>query len=105
MVPIGKLNKRIELHKHSVVDNGRSDEDRWTFEKIIWACVEWVSDGEKYRAGALGIAATVRIIVRNTDITSKDRIIYGGQTFSLTSVKPVQGNSAFLELSGGLVNG
>lgn len=105
MVPIGKLNKRIEIHKHTVFDNGRSEEDRWNLYKSVWASVDWVSDGEKYRAGALGIAATVRVIVRKTDITSKDRIVYGGQTFSLTSVKPVLGNSAFLELSGGLVNG
>jgi SPP1 family predicted phage head-tail adaptor len=74
----------------------------WTPIATVWASVLAVSDGEKWRAGALGATISHRIRVRFSsvlaDLKPSDRAIFEGRTLQIGSVKEV-GRREFLEIN------
>ena len=102
MINAGKLNKRIELLIPTIIDDGYSTKTTYTETRSVWANVYYVSDIEKYRAGALNIDAQIRFTIRQTAIDHNWRIRFDDKTYSVVGIKPAYKAETFLEVTCGL---
>ena len=99
MFAIGKLNKRIDLLKPTVTDDGYQESTTWAKDRSVWANVAWVSDREKYAAGAIGIETVLRVTVRKTSINHDWRIKYDGIEYEINGITPMIDKEHFIQLN------
>lgn len=104
MIGAGKLDTRIDLHKPTVIDNGIEDVVAYVKEKTVWANIVWISDRERFAAGAVGIDTQLRITIRKTEIDHDYRIEYEGHTYAITGIKPAMKNKTMLEITAGKIS-
>lgn len=89
----GKMDRRITLQRASETDDGFSSagEKTWSDLATVWAEVEQISDGERWRAGAVEATVTHRFRIRYSsavsDLGPEDRVLYQGREFNISAVK------------------
>lgn len=108
---IGKLDRRIQFRRTTLVDGGMSTDWRWNVDSPeadnhgspVWAAKRDVSDAEKWRASEvqaqIGTRFTVRWSSFTSGITPKDRLACEGVTYEITGVRETGGRRRFLEIS------
>lgn len=101
---IGDLNKRVTFSRQSSVRNEYGEKiDQWTNYKAVWGSINYISDGERFRAGQNSSKLLARVTIRNVKnhgISNSDRLSIGGIIFSIEGIKPVY-NERFLEITVG----
>lgn len=104
MTGAGALDRRVRFERATPVDDGFSSDVRttWTPIATVWASVLALSDGEKWRAGAVGATVSHRIRVRYSSVLAglkaSDRAIFDGRTLQIGPPKEV-GRREFLEMT------
>jgi SPP1 family predicted phage head-tail adaptor len=89
----GKMDRRITLQRATATDDGFSTAGSLTWSDIakVWAEVEQIKDGERWRAGAVEATVTHRFRIRYSsaweDLGAEDRVIYQGREFNISGVK------------------
>lgn len=99
----GKLDRRILLQRYGISYNADNEPiEGFTDLATVWASVQYASDGEKARAGAVAATVSVRFQIRWSTAVStvnpKDRVAYDGKVFDIVGVKEL-GRREGLEIS------
>lgn len=92
----GLLRDLITLRRATITRGLRNAPvEAWRTIGRVRAAVEYVSDGEKTRAGETSAVILCRFQVRRTQLTEgltvKDQLQFKGRTFNVTGTKPVDG--------------
>ncbi len=104
MSKIGRLDRRIQFRRFTLVDDGFSQVETWVDHgTLVWAQKTDVSDGERWRASEVQAQVTTRFLVRwsafAADITPKDRIVCDGLEYNIAGVKEGDGRRQWLEIT------
>lgn len=100
----GELDRRVRFERPIQADDGFSSDGETTWAPIatVWASVLPLSDGEKWRAGAVGSTVSHRIKVRFSPLlaglSAADRAIFEGKALQIGPPKEV-GRREFLEIT------
>lgn len=98
------MDRRVRFERLARADDGFSSdgEATWTPVATVWAAVTPVSDGEKWRAGAVGATVSHRLKVRFSPLlaglSSSDRAVFDGKTLQIGAAKEV-GRREYLEFT------
>lgn len=87
----GDLRHRVTIRRFSegVQDPETGDMvSAWQDFAVVWAAVEPFSAREFIAAAAMQSHSTVRIVIRQRDITAKDRIRHRGCEYDINGVLP-----------------
>ncbi|WP_444668479.1 phage head closure protein [Cereibacter changlensis] len=101
---IGKMDKRIQILKRYLIDDGIQTKETYAPLKQVWASVEYLSDGERIRAATAERNMQIRFVIRASksfDLDNTFRIHFKGSTYDIDGVKPVNGSEEFLEVTAG----
>ena len=91
----GKMDRRITLQRATATDDGFSTTGSLTWSDIatVWAEVEQIKDGERWRAGAVEATVTHRFRIRYSSVVAylgpSDRVLYQGREFNISAVKEI----------------
>lgn len=91
-----KLDRRIILQRYGrTFDADNQPIEVWTPDAgPVWASVQYVSDGEKSRAGEVAAIVSVRFQIRWSTavatVNPKDRVAYEGKVFDIVGVKELE---------------
>lgn len=87
----GDLDRRITIERAVITTDALGGEARdWQAASPIWADVDPVSDGERWRAQEVAAHVTHRFRIRwGAGVTPEDRIIYDGRVFEISGVKEI----------------
>lgn len=101
---LGHLDRRIQFRRAFAVDDGFSTTPGFNDHgSPVWASKTDVSDGERWRAGALSANVTARFVVRWTaftaDITPADQLICEGNTYDISATKEGPGRRQWIEIT------
>lgn len=99
----GAMDERAQVRRASLIDDGFGLVETWadlgapvSVERVD------VSDGERWRAGAVGAQITTRFRMWRTrftaGITPKDRLICNGREYDITGIKDMD-RPAILEIT------
>lgn len=99
-----KLDRRVQVRRAALVDDGLGEVETWADHGgPIWARRQDLSDGERWRAGAVAAHVTARFTVRwsafTRDLTPADRLICEGTEYEITGVKEAEGRRQWLEIT------
>jgi SPP1 family predicted phage head-tail adaptor len=93
-VPIGFLNRRIEIDQMSLAANG---EFTWTPLATVWGGFAQLSPTERDGDGRIVGIARWRFTIRwRDDVTSASRIVYNGRIFRLVATADPTGDQRYL---------
>lgn len=92
--PAGKLDRRITILRSVNGQSGRMGEvaKAWQDHATVWAAVNPVSDGERWRSmqGQVAATATHRFVIRwGIGVTPLDRLRYDGSEYEITATKEI----------------
>lgn len=95
----GSLNEQIIIQKASRNTTPLGEKIAYTSLATVFGNMKYISDREKYTGGAVMAKQIARITIRNlgNEVSPHDRVIVGGTTYNVTSVKPIN-NHRFIEL-------
>lgn len=87
----GRLDRRVTVERATFTTNGFGEEvATWAPLKTVWADVQPISDGERWRAAEVAAHVTTRFRVRwGLDVTVRDRIAYDGRIYDISAVKEI----------------
>lgn len=104
MIGAGKLDKRIQFLALVKEDNGLEVVESYkpTFG-AVWSKVDFLSDGERFRASSVQSIASVRFTIRKRDVEKTWRIRYSSTDYAIEGIKPYARDDAFLEVTAGEV--
>lgn len=87
----GKLDRRITIERFTATtDEVGGETQAWTGVAEVWAAVEPISDGERWRAAEVAASVTTRFRIRwGQGVTVEDRIGYDGRTYDIVGVKEI----------------
>lgn len=100
----GDFDRRVRFERATPTDDGFSSDVRttWTPIATVWASVVALSDGEKWRAGAVGATVSHRIKVRYSSVLAglkpTDRVVFEGRTLQIGPPKEL-GRRQYLEMT------
>lgn len=99
----GKLDRRIQFQRGTMIDNGLEMVGAWSaYGSPVWAGRKDVSDGERAAAGWIEATLASRFTVRSStftrSLTAKDRITTEGLSYDITGIKEL-GRRDFLEIT------
>lgn len=100
----GNLDRRVQFQRAARIDDGIQVKfgPYENHGSKVWASKTPISDGEKYRAGAVGTDATARFRVRysafSAGITGSGRLLCEGKTFAITGLKEI-GRRELIEIT------
>jgi SPP1 family predicted phage head-tail adaptor len=82
-----KLDRRIGIERATVTTDAAGGEvQTWTTVAEVWARVDWVKDGERFRAAEIAAYAEVRFTIRwGFGVTATDRILWEGRTYEIVA--------------------
>lgn len=95
----GTLNKRITLLRPELVDNGLQTVTECVADRAIWADVQYVSDREKYAAGAVGVDTELRVIVRYRAIEHDWQFDFKSIRYEIIGIAPSSKDESYLQLT------
>src|SRR5690554_282087 len=87
----GDLDRRITINRAGSVTNAYGEiVETWADLATVWAKVEPISDGERWRAAEVAAHVTTRFTIRwGLGVTPQDRILYEGREFEIAGVKEI----------------
>lgn len=87
----GGLDRRIVVERATVaLDGFGAAVEIWAALATVWAEVRWISDGERWRAGAVGAEAVMRVTIRaGLRVTERDRLVIDGRVHGISGVKEI----------------
>ncbi len=98
----GSLDRRVEIQRATLADNGLEEVPSWAELTTVWANFWPVSDGEKWRAGVVEGREIARFTIRYSDdaadVTGADRLVFEGRAWGITGVKEI-GRKRWLEIT------
>lgn len=99
----GKLDRRVTLRRFtSSTDGFNNPVETWADLATVWAAVEFVRDGERFRSGEVGASQMIRVQIRYSaqvaGIDAKDRLMFDGREYAVNGVKEL-GRRVGLELT------
>lgn len=91
-LPAGKRDRRIDLQRATLVkDEFNEDVPTWFTFATVWAEKRDVSDGERVKAAEVAAEISTRFTIlwstQVSDLSPKDRILFGDRVFDIYSVK------------------
>ncbi|RME67247.1 MAG: head-tail adaptor protein [Alphaproteobacteria bacterium] len=98
---IGALDRRMTIRTATRTRDAYGQEiETWADAQDVWAAVEWVSDGERWRAGERGVMAAARAVVRWQAglVTHQDRVTIDGTEYAIDGIKE-KGRRRWLEIT------
>lgn len=101
MIGAGDLNKQITIYNRTLVDDGRETTEVFAVSGETRAKIMYLSDGEKFSAGAIQHNISMRFIIRKRSITVNDQIEYNSERFNIVGIKEL--GNMFLEITAGKV--
>lgn len=86
-----KMDRRIAIQRATAVRNEFGEDIlTWATLAEVWAAVEPVSDGERWRAAEVAAHVTTRFRIRwGWDVTVQDRVLYDGREYDIVGVKEI----------------
>lgn len=87
-VRAGRLRHRVAIQSQSTtLDDYGEATGSWTTENTVWAAVEPVSGSERdIGEGKAGVVSH-RVVMRyNTDVSPKNRLLFGSRVLNINSV-------------------
>lgn len=99
----GRLDRLVQFRRAALADDGLTVSEQWAdFGEVVWAEKADISDGERWRAGAVAAHVTTRFRVRwsgiASEITPKDRLVCDGRDYDISGIKEI-GRRQFLEIT------
>lgn len=99
----GKLDRRVQFRRAVLADDGLASTEVWAdYLGPVWAEKTDISDGERWRAGAVAAHVTTRFRVRHSSetatLTPKDRLVCEGRTYDISGIKEL-GRRVGLEIT------
>jgi SPP1 family predicted phage head-tail adaptor len=87
----GKLDRRITVERATTTTDAYGGEvATWVPLGTVWAAVEPISDGERFRAAEVAAQVTTRFRIRwGLGVTVEDRVVYDGRTYGIVGVKEI----------------
>ncbi|MDG3040441.1 head-tail adaptor protein [Roseicyclus marinus] len=100
----GKLDRRVQFRRASLVDNGFEEVETWADHgAAMYAEKLDLSDGERWRAGEVAAQVTTRFRVRSSaftrSLTPKDRMVCEGLTYDIAGIKESGTRRTMLEIT------
>lgn len=85
----GKLRHRVTIERRTESSRTAQGTPVYTWAELAtrYASVNKLSGREAERAKQIVAEAEFQIVMRHTDITTKDRLIFGSRTFHILDVK------------------
>lgn len=101
MLAAGDLDRRITIQRAmTVTDELGSEVPAWIDLTTVWASVEWVKDGERFRAAEVAAYAEVRFTIRwGVGVTAQDRVRYDGRVYEIVGPPKEIGRRVGQEIS------
>lgn len=96
----GARNRMVQFRRAAQVFDGLSTTDVWSdYGDAVWASKSDISDGERWRAGAVAANITTRFSVRYSGfaatITPVDRLTCEGREYDISGVKEIGRREGF----------
>jgi head-tail adaptor len=103
MIPAGKLDRRVQFRRSTLIDNGLSKTEVYADHGCpVWASKRDVSDSERLRAAEVQAQLTTRFVVRwsafAAGLTARDRLVCSGLEYDITGIKDL-GTREYREIS------
>lgn len=101
MIGAGELDRRVTIRRATTTRDGYGQQiNAWADAGSVWAKVDWVNDGEKWRAGELGVDLAARVTVRYSPglVARQDRIAIDGEDYEVAGIKQI-GRRQWLEIT------
>lgn len=93
------LRHRVTIQQRSVVADGPDKTVSWTTRAEVWANVLPLSGSEAMTAAQLTAGLTTGVTIRHrTDVSAKDRILFGSRVLQIESYEDPDGKKRFLRL-------
>lgn len=94
----GKLDRRVIIRRSIITqDSFNSPVATWGDLVRVWSAVNFVSDGERARAGEIGARQMIRFEIRNSAVTgtvdTRDRITFEDRDYDISGVKQIGRNN------------
>lgn len=86
------MDRRISLLRAAVsTDDFNAEIETWGDIATVWAAVDPVRDGERWRAGETLASKKMRFTIRWSrdvmDVDARDRVMFEGRTYDIDGVK------------------
>jgi SPP1 family predicted phage head-tail adaptor len=90
----GPLDRRITLQRATRAQDATGQEvETWATLAEVWGSKRDVSDSERVAAAEVSAEITTRFQIRWdsswSDLNPKDRVVYNGRTYDISSVKEI----------------
>ena len=83
----GQRNQKVTIERYTVTRGDYGEElQTWATLSSQWVNIKSVSGGEPIRGGKVDSQTSHLITLRETDITTKDRIVHGTRIFNISRV-------------------
>lgn len=91
-LPAGLFDRKLQFRRAALVDDGFSSVETWSnLGAAVWASKADISDGERWRAGAVAASVSARFRVRwsnlSSGITPADRLVCDGREYDIANIK------------------
>lgn len=99
----GSLDRRVQFRRAAPADDGLTMVETWAdYGAVVWAAKSDISDGERWRAGAVAASITTRFRIRYSGfaatVTPKDRMACEGRDYDISGIKEI-GRREWLEIT------
>lgn len=97
---IGDLNRRLVIEKNSPTQDAVNEPvEDWAEFKTLWGSVQFLGGRELEAAQKIVQTASVQFVVRKRDdITEEMRVVFGGRTYRINDIAPIEDGRTFMRL-------
>jgi SPP1 family predicted phage head-tail adaptor len=96
---IGDLRQQVIIQQRSVVADGPDKTVTWSTRATVMASVLPLSGSEALTAAQLTSGLTTAVLIRHrTDVSAKDRVLFGSRVLQIESYEDPDGMKRFLRL-------
>ena len=87
----GNMDRRITIEKNTPTRSATGEEkENWTTLATVWAEVNSVGGGERFRGAHIVAEATTSFVIRHrTDVTEKMRIQFDGDDYDIHVISEI----------------
>ncbi len=92
MPPSGALDRRVVIRRAAAVRDQYGQQIKtWSDAATVWAAIEWIKDGERWRAGERGVDVAARLTLRWKAgvVASQDRVVIDGDEYEVVGLKEI----------------
>jgi len=87
----GTLDRRIIIQRAQITTDASGGEvETWLPHLAVWASVEPILDGERWRAAEIAAHVTTRFVIRwGAGVTVEDQVVYEGRVYDIEAIKEI----------------